>query len=172
MAASQVAVNPTGRTRKDPRPRHLSGGQPQLRDGTPAWLRLLGKDPTRKYVFVYLAGVGSAGVEYYESLGYVGEKYGGPEGLRFAGGRTARKEGEDLKFRGSLVMSCDAETAEEIERLGADGQTGQELADMYQDLIYKKKEGLRGQAFAKATVRNGAGDVLVGEDRSRAQDED
>ncbi len=171
MAASQVAVE-TGRVRKDPRPRHLSGGQPQLRDGTPAWLRLKNKDETRKYVFVYLAGSGSNSVEYYESLGYVGEKYKGPDGLNFVGGRTARKIGEDLTFRGMLVMSCDAETAAEIELNGPDGQTGQTTADTYENLIYKKKTGLRGEAFAKGTVRNVAGDVLVGEDRSRAQDED
>lgn len=172
MAATEVAVKTDGRIRKDPRPRHLSGGQAQLRDGTPAWLRLLGKEEGRKYVYVYLAGSGTSSVEYYESLGYRAETYGGEKGLRFAGGRTARKQGDEMKYRGLLVMSCDAETASEVEAKGADGVTGQELADEYEGLIYKKKTGLRGEAFAKGTVRNLAGDVLVGEDRSRAQDED
>lgn len=149
----------------------MAGGQPQLKDGTPAWLRLLGTEEGRKYVYVYLAGGGSASVEYYESLGYRGEKYGGPEGLRFAGGRTSKKVGDDLIFRGCLVMSCDAETAAEVERFGPDGNTGQEIASTYEGLIYKKRVGLRGEAFSKGTLRNAAGEVIVGEDRSRTEDE-
>lgn len=171
MAASQVAVETTGRIRKDPKNRHMAAGQPQLKDGTPAWLRLLGKEDGRKYVYVYLAGSGTSSVEYYESLGFRAEKFGGEKGLRFAGGRTSRKVGDDMTYRGLLVMSCDAETAEQLEATGADEQTGQELADVYENLIYRKRTGLRGEAFSKATVRNVAGDVIVGEDRTRSEDD-
>lgn len=171
-SASPVAVQTTGRVRKDPRPRHRAGGQSQLKDGTPAWLRLLGKEEGRKYVYVYLAGSGTNSVEYYESLGYRAEKFGGEKGLRFAGGRTARKVGDEMTFRGLLVMSCDAETAAELELNGDDGVTGQALADEYEGLIYKKRVGLKGEAFSAGTIRNAAGKAIVGEDRARAQDED
>lgn len=116
--------------RSDPKERNLSG-QGIDRDGQPRWLKLLNRDPNREYAFAYKAGTDTESVSYFESLGYVIERWSAEEdGLRLAAGRTSHHKGEPIEYRGHVLMSIEREELERIRKFGPDGNTGSQLTDI------------------------------------------
>lgn len=106
--------------RKDPRNRHLDGS-------ATAWTQVINRDPNRHYVLVSVGA--DEGPDWYESIGYQVDVYGGEKGLKLKGGKVNKTVGEPIEVRGHLLMSCSMERKEEIDRYGADGDSGQEHAD-------------------------------------------
>ena len=103
-------------------------------------LNLENRDPDRHYVYAYL-GDDHLGFEYYRDLGYRTETHH-PDGVRPGG--SSGKQDEEITFRGHVLMSIDNETREEIDRYGADGMSGLELADKIEAKISgnKSRSGL------------------------------
>lgn len=109
-----------GRVRADPSPREVTAAGP-LRN------RLVNRDPGRKYIWAYLADPDS-GAPYFEALGYEVERYN-PDGVRPASTLKLRA-GEPIENMGSVLMSIPIEQAEQIERVGVEGTTGQQWLDV------------------------------------------
>ncbi len=108
-------------------------------DGVGDWTELKNRDPNRHYVGALQSNRGMFDVEYYESLaegldmdaadGYRVEKYQGEQGVRFRTGNTSRGVGDVIMFRGHVLMSCPKEFRALLEQVGADGSSGQRMAD-------------------------------------------
>lgn len=127
-------------------------------DGALPWTKVVGKDPSRYYVLVNERSGGEFDVAFYSGLaegiglpssdGYVVEiiREGGP---KFGHGNDATgKNGEPIRFRGHVLMSCPKGFKELLEEVGDDGQSGQKAADE-RDRQYKRKgayDDLRGIA--------------------------
>jgi hypothetical protein len=140
MAAAAARVRKTVEGRVDPKPR--------LIDNVLPWQRLKNKDERRHYVLVNERMNGEFDVSYYEALaeglglpredGYVVEVRK-PGGVTLAAGVTA-EEGQPIRFRGMILMSCPKAFKKLLEDFGDDGQSGQEGANE-RDRLYKKNKG-------------------------------
>lgn len=114
------------RKRQDPRPRPVESGKGKT--------RLLNKDPERWYVLVatspgYMVGE-------YESMGYRVETKE-PGGVHLA--IVSSKEGEVIQYQDSVLMSVDLKRKEEIDMLGADGESGWSLATQIESRIIDRR---------------------------------
>lgn len=126
MATSPAKrVEPT--RRRDPRARNIDGS-------STAWTAIKNRDPEKHYVLVSVAAE-EHGPDWYESIGYSVEVYGGEDGISLKGGRSTKDKGSPIEMRGHLLMSCPLETKERIEREGPDGDSGQLEADRVEKLL-------------------------------------
>jgi len=116
--------------RYDPRHRHA--------DGHGIGNGILNPEPDRHYVMVREDDQ-IMGVEYYEYLGYEVEKHfkGGPK-LKI--GKTAR-DGEPIRFMGSVLMSMDQKMYDDLVQYGAFGSGGQLAADELEKQIVDRDGG-------------------------------
>lgn len=129
------AVATSGRKRKDPKRRPVSG-QAQTFDGTPGWTTVVNGRPDRVYKLIYKGGGDLNQVPRYLDMGYVVELWGdeaNPNRLKFRAGATGRK-GEQMEHQGHVLMSISAEDHAAIEASG-DGQGGH--GQTYVDQIEK-----------------------------------
>ena len=129
------APRKTNKNRKDPKPRHI--------DGAARWANLENTDPERKYVYAYIADM-DFGKVYYESLGYRVEVYAedGPRPAFLSPAEAKRRIGDEIEFRGHVLMSIDAEKHEQIQEYGPDGMSGYQLADEIENKISGGRSGL------------------------------
>jgi len=97
--------------RKDPRPRPIGGVR----------FDLVGKDPRCKYVGVFRGDVDA--MQNYEYLGYRPVKYL-PDGPRIRGIGSGGEKGQDLEYKGHVILYLPAEEWQ------AQYDAGQERADM------------------------------------------
>ena len=111
--------------RKDPRTSSIQG--PGLAGN------LLGSDPTRHYVWASANDEVDFNVDYYEGMGYELERRS-EGGIRVLRGSSV-KEGEPLKFRGLVLMSCSEEQYQWLRENGPDGRTGRALQRALQQKI-------------------------------------
>jgi hypothetical protein len=133
--------------RKDPRARHIDGS-------ATAWTAVQNRDPERTYVLVSIAD-DTHGPDYYESIGYEVEVYGGRKGasgVHLKGGRSTKDVGSPIEMRGHLLMSCSKERKEEIDVYGPEGDSGQQYADEIEQRLSlnktKGRDALRGLGIA------------------------
>jgi hypothetical protein len=84
--------------------------------------------------------VGDA-MDDYSAAGYVIE-LDQPGGVKPQGGRLSRKPGEQIEFRGNVLMSCSLERKAEIDEHGVDGDSGQRAADAIENRMIDKERGL------------------------------
>lgn len=135
MAAAAAGGKPLAATvapRRDPVRRHV--------DGTSPWNRIVNRDKNLHYVWVH-KGSQEFGVDYYAMLGYEPVR-AGVDAARPAGGMVTQRAGELVEMRGHVLMACPVEKRDEIERVGLDGQSGQEEVDRIEALIIKKRGGM------------------------------
>ena len=118
--------------RADPKPRPTSGVH--------SWTKLKNKDINKHYAWISMTDP-DQGVDYYLSLGYE-PVYASEGGVEPLGGKLARKSGEQIVFRGLLLMECPLERKAQIDNEGPDGDTGQQLADVIESRILDKERGL------------------------------
>lgn len=161
------SVATSGRIRKDPKPRHVSG-QAHTFDGSPGWTRLLNKRADRVYKMVYKGGGDLNQVPKYLEMGYIVEQWGeAKDSLRFAAGITG-KIGEEMEHQGHVVMSIDAEEHARIESEGDGFSFGQRHADRIEAAIR------RGTGVANPTrgrvARIGAAGIELGRSLSTNQE--
>lgn len=136
---------------KAPAPTQRIDPAPRPTDSVHSWTKLKNKDPGKKYCWVSLTDT-NQGVDYYSAMGYEPE-LSRSDGVQPQGGRLTRKPGEQIQFRGNLLMSCSLQRSIEIDEVGPDGDSGQRAADAIEDRILDKERGLdplRGQGMRKA----------------------
>jgi hypothetical protein len=104
------------------------------------WNRLKNRDPGKHYVLVSLTDK-DQGTDYYIDIGYDFERQE-PNGVALAGGRTTRKPGDVIEFRGHALMSCPLARKAEIDEVGPDGATGQRGADELENRIVDRSRGV------------------------------
>jgi hypothetical protein len=117
--------------RKDPKPRQVDGGV--------GWTRLRNRDPNKHYVYVN-SNDANMGPDYYEDMGYVVETLE-EGGVRPASARTVKNMGDEIEMRGHLLMSCSNERHREIQQKGADGDSGWDLSELYEQQMIGKRGG-------------------------------
>jgi hypothetical protein len=136
--ASPKRVEP--QKRRDPKNRHIDAS-------SNSWAAVRNRDPGKHYVLVSNAA-DDQGPDYYESMGYEVEVYGGANGVSLRGGRSTKELGSPIEMRGHTLMSCSLERKAEIDQYGADGDAGQELADEVEQRLSLNKgrgrDALRG----------------------------
>lgn len=119
-------------------------------DGAIPYFDVVGKDPTREYVWVYKAAGSEFGVEHYEYLGWEIENYreGGPRPRMVLAKKLATLNGQVIESRGNVLMSIDKERHQEIVETGDDGVSGQQRADEMErrllDRTKHMKDAMRG----------------------------
>ena len=150
-AASLPRKAPGKSLRSDPRPRAVDG----VNTGT----KLKNRDPDREYVWVYEAP-NDVGVDHYLSLGYDIEKWR-PEGVQTISRSDQRHEGDLIKFRGHILMSCTKEQKEELELHGSDGVSGQAEADEIERRIVRKR-GLQDLLRGIGGIQSRDGSAVIG----------
>lgn len=100
---------------------------------------LINPNPERKYVRANK--VGHYGLEFYEWLGYEVEVLA-ENGVRLAGVHGTKLKtsqlGEPITYMDTVLMSCSLERWDEIQRIGPNGDKGQELADIMEARILDK----------------------------------
>lgn len=127
MSSPANRVRPTS-SRIDPRTRNVEGHR----------LRLLNPRPDRVYKLAY-KGCPDTGVNHYLQIGYnIVQKEKG--GVDIAGSNT--KMGQDIEYKGCVLVEIDAQKALEHEQNGVWGDTGQAEADRLEDLIIDKRGGI------------------------------
>src|SRR5688572_18357585 len=97
--------------------------------------KLIGADPTRKYVLVPKNDEHPQNYQYYMAMGYEIETCK-PGGVRIHMGSPA-KEGQPLTMRELVLMSCTQEQAQKIFEVGPNGMTGQKYYDTLMSQIRK-----------------------------------
>lgn len=139
--------------RSDPRPR-----PPNERRGG---LAIENGRRDRFYVLVP-RGEGEFEQEGYYERGYEIEKSAGEGGTRILGKRLPPK-GEEITYRGLVLMSIDRAEHEQQELYGVDGDGGQDLADLIEDKMINKGVGvdlLRGLLPRRYANASGEGDTV------------
>jgi hypothetical protein len=114
------------------------------------------EDPNRKYLLANRNDERTMMV--YRYMGFVPEEYQ-PGGLRFKGGPTV-KEGEELSYRGHVLMSISKEKWAEIQEVGYDGSSGWRMADEIEEKILDRHAGM--DAIRGIGVRGQTGKPLLG----------
>lgn len=105
--------------RKDPKKGPVNAGSPHF--------ELIHSDPKKKYTWVSKTSE-EVGVDYYRDvLGYEPVQFS----LKGARPRICKKlnEGDYIESRGLVLMAVDRARALEIDELGIDGNSGQQMAD-------------------------------------------
>lgn len=120
-----VFVEPKTKGRIDPPVQHI--------DAVTPWAMLQNKDPSRWYVFANANTQHQCGVQWYKLLGYRLERYE-PGGVEPKGGLELER-GEPIQIMGTVLMSCPIERKRELDRVGYDNASGQELVDMREQHI-------------------------------------
>lgn len=116
--------------RSDPVRRPTDGMRPNS-------MNLRNADERRWYVWVNKTSP-ELGPDYYADMGYEVEHYK-KGGVNCIGGSSVRSEGDVIERRGAVLMSCTSERHEEILKYGPDGNTGQELANLYEKQIVREE---------------------------------
>lgn len=128
------------RGRHDPRRRS--------HDGAPRWARILNADPARHYVMVNMNDA-IQGPAFYEGMGYRIERPS-KDGPRLAG-FTVPDGADTIEGQGNILMSIGKQQHLEIQKTGAFGDSGQELADQIEEMILDRRgdDPLRGLNASK-----------------------
>lgn len=104
-------------------------------DFTTAWLRLANQDPSKVYCYVY-KGDALTGVPMYEARGWSIVLYDPNGGVKPEGVKSL-KEGDPIEFGGCVLMECDREQVELVER------AGRQWADRVENYIIDKRSQVR-----------------------------
>lgn len=136
-ATKQAAA---GVARRDPANRHADGA---------AWgTEISNREKNTRYILVSMNPDALHGPDFYEELGYkkVINREGGP---KLRGGNTS-KRGDQVEFRGHVLMSIGAKEADELRMYGAPG-AGSGLSSSYarDKKLFKREQRdlLRGVAL-------------------------
>lgn len=150
--------------RADPAPRSVRGPF--------SMATLRNQDPSRHYVWVSTAKSDDADpVDDYSALGYVIEKSSG-DGVTTRGGRTC-KPGEDITYRGSVLMSIDKAEHERIIEYGPEGDPddpstwGGQRGESQREKRYIVKRGMRDTLRGLVGFTGGDGINVSGEVTAR-----
>lgn len=106
-------------------------------NGSAIWSHLIDRDETREYVYVNQGDPDA--MAHYDAVGYVVETLR-PGGVRPAGGRVC-KPGEPIVMRGLVLMSISKAEKNRIELEGADGDSGQLMADRIEKQLITQELG-------------------------------
>lgn len=146
------------RTRRDPKRRRRAPHEVGR-------FGLLNPDPNYKYCWVNVNDQ-ATGVPKYLADGWepvIAEK----DGVMPRVGRTVHM-GQEIVNSGMLLMRLPAEEAEEIFRYGEDGESGQVLADLFQEKMFQRESGnvdrfrgVKGNRIGEFSVVQDARDSLA-----------
>lgn len=134
-ASRVTAKSPSAKV--NPRRREVTG-LALTKDGTPGWVQIANRDPSKHYVLANLADT-ECGASYYESMGYTPVPWEGLEKPRLKPIRSGHHIGDPQQFRGQVLMQISLEEHERLEREGEDGTGGQAGADFWENLLKSRK---------------------------------
>ncbi len=129
MSEAAIVTKKPGRS--DPRRRR--------RDGASAKFAIKNAEPGYKYCWVY-KNTEDQGVEYYESIGWDIVR-ATPNGVSSGAGKVV-KDGSVMEQGGYVLMSISQEDWDDLQQVGADGDTGQDLFDKIEKKIIDPRGGM------------------------------
>jgi len=155
-----TSETPTRRKRKRPSRRSKDPKRRQL-DGFSPWFGL--KNRRDEMHYVWACANGERDFNYYKMLGYhVVEKEEG--GAQPRAGITT-ETGEEITCRDHVLVAIEKEDKADLDAVGHDGNSGQELFDKIEDRILNKESGLadpmRGQHGLRTRNTTKAGEEMV-----------
>lgn len=143
--------------RADPKPRAIDGVMDQT--------DVVNRDPSRHYVLVNETNHGVFDVDYYLAIaeglevpddeGYRVETFKGREHPRLRIGLTSRKEGDTIRFRGMVLMSCPMDFKKLIDEIGIDRRGGQQAADRDDEQVQNQRGVAADVSGVSVRTRNG-----------------
>lgn len=157
---AQAAARPVGAAASPSKRRRTNGA-----DG---FSKVINKTKGMVYCLVSKTLTGMFSVEHYENIGWhkVLKKNGGPE---LAAGSDSRKDGTMVEYQGLVLMEMSQEDFDDLQRVGEDGEGGQELADLIEERLRDRSADIREiqqQAGVPMTSSEGSRYFTVSEDVS------